>query len=119
MQTRENRFHLDDSKERLDTLQKNAHLSAHDAFRLLNDTNQPIFSDRYKSWAGTIHTSAYFPKERQAWIALGGGREPAVFDFASWLEGEDVALGRLIGEVDTDLPFLHMDEGADWYRKNQ
>ncbi|QQK74924.1 acyl-CoA--6-aminopenicillanic acid acyltransferase [Salicibibacter cibarius] len=116
IQTGENRFHLDDSKQRLDTL-NNANLNARDAFRLLNDTNQPIFSERYKSWAGTIHTSVYFPKERKIWITLGGDREPAVFDFASWLEGEDVTPDRLTGEVDTDLPFLHMDEGADWFRK--
>ncbi|QQK79037.1 acyl-CoA--6-aminopenicillanic acid acyltransferase [Salicibibacter cibi] len=117
IQTRENRFHLDDSKKRLESLQNNASLNARDAFRLLNDPKQPIFSERYKSWAGTIHTSAYFPEERNVWIALGGDREPVVFDFSSWLAGEDVTPDRLTGEVETDLPFLHMDEGADWFRK--
>ncbi|AXF57178.1 C45 family autoproteolytic acyltransferase/hydolase [Salicibibacter kimchii] len=119
IQTRENRFHLEDSKQRLETMQKNANRNAHDAFRLLNDTKQPIFSDRYKSWAGTIHTSAYFPKEKHVWMALGGDREPMAFDFSNWLEGVDVAQNRLNGEVNTDLPFLHMDEGADWFRKNK
>ncbi|USK85749.1 C45 family autoproteolytic acyltransferase/hydolase [Peribacillus asahii] len=115
----ENRNHLVDSKRRLDVMQKQyENLSeAYDAFRLLNDTNQGVFSDLYGSWAGTIHTSAYLPREMKAWIALGGNQEPTVFDFAKWLDGDDVELERITGEVDTDIPFVHMDEGANWYRK--
>ncbi|MBG9657325.1 hypothetical protein [Cytobacillus firmus] len=63
-------------------------------------------------WAGTIHTSAYLPGEVKAWFALGGDREPVVFDFRRWLEGEDIKMNRITGEVDTDIPFLHMDEHA-------
>ncbi|MFB5283267.1 C45 family autoproteolytic acyltransferase/hydolase [Peribacillus sp. Hz7] len=115
----ENRNHLIDSKRRLEVMQKQyENLSeAYDAFRLLNDTNQGVFSDLYGSWAGTIHTSAYLPREMKAWIALGGNQEPTVFDFAKWLNGEDVELERITGAVDTDIPFVHMDEGANWYRK--
>ncbi|MFJ8246410.1 C45 family autoproteolytic acyltransferase/hydolase [Peribacillus asahii] len=115
----ENRNHLVDSKRRLDVMQKQyENLSeAYDAFRLLNDTNQGVFSDLYGSWAGTIHTSAYLPREMKAWIALGGNQEPTVFDFAKWLDGDDIELERITGEVDTDIPFVHMDEGANWYRK--
>ncbi|MFJ8258773.1 C45 family autoproteolytic acyltransferase/hydrolase [Peribacillus asahii] len=115
----ENRNHLVDSKRRLDVMQKQyENLSeAYDAFRLLNDTNQGVFSDLYGSWAGTIHTSAYLPREMKVWIALGGNQEPTVFDFAKWLNGEDVELERITGKVDTDIPFVHMDEGANWYRK--
>ena len=115
----ENRNHLVDSKRRLGVMQKQyENLSeAYDAFRLLNDTNQGVFSDLYGSWAGTIHTSAYLPREMKAWIALGGNQEPTVFDFAKWLDGDDVELERITGEVDTDIPFVHMDEGANWYRK--
>jgi len=115
----ENRNHLVDSKRRLEVMQKQyENLSeAYDAFRLLNDKNQGVFSDLYGSWAGTIHTSAYLPREMKAWIALGGNQEPTVFDFAKWLDGEDVELERITGEVDTDIPFVHMDEGANWYRK--
>ncbi|SDJ06756.1 C45 family autoproteolytic acyltransferase/hydolase [Natribacillus halophilus] len=117
IQTNENRFRLDDSKRRLALMEENSTLDADDAFRLLNDTDEEIFSDRYKSWAGTIHTSAYFPKEMKAWIALGGDREPVEFDFADWLSGQDIDDKHLAGTVDTDLPFLHMDKGADWFRK--
>lgn len=41
----------------------------------------------------------------KAWFALGGDREPVVFDFRRWLEGEDINMNRITGEVDTDIPF--------------
>ncbi|WRP07749.1 C45 family peptidase [Rossellomorea aquimaris] len=115
--THENRNHLVDSKRRLSIIQSKQATDAHEAFRLMNDTDKGVFSDLYGSWAGTIHTSAYFPNEMKAWFSLGGDREPVVFDFARWLEGEDVVLEKIIGEVDTDIPFVHMDEGADWFSK--
>ncbi|TYS14455.1 linear amide C-N hydrolase [Rossellomorea vietnamensis] len=115
----ENRNHLIDSKRRLDILQKNedGNRDAAEAFRLLNDSDKGVFSDLYGSWAGTIHTSAYFPSELKAWFALGGDREPVEFDFNKWLQGEDLELDRITGEVDTDIPFVHMDEHADWSRR--
>ncbi|MGM0778500.1 MAG: C45 family autoproteolytic acyltransferase/hydrolase [Bacillota bacterium] len=115
----ENRSHLADSMRRLDVMKsrQDGRLDAHDAFRLLNDSDKGVFSDLYGSWAGTIHTSAYLPGEMKAWFALGGDREPVVFDFRGWLEGEDIKMNRITGEVDTDIPFLHMDEHANWFRK--
>ncbi|MCM3255560.1 carcinine hydrolase/isopenicillin-N N-acyltransferase family protein [Priestia aryabhattai] len=56
-----------------------------EAFKLLNDTNKGIFSDMYDALGGTIHTSAYFPKEGKAWFALGGDQDPIEFDFSKWL----------------------------------
>ncbi|KAA0561504.1 acyl-CoA--6-aminopenicillanic acid acyltransferase [Bacillus sp. CH30_1T] len=112
----ENRNHLVDSKRRLGILQENESSDAISAFRLMNDTDKGVFSDLYGSWAGTIHTSAYFPNELKAWFALGGDREPVVFDFAKWLEGEDVVHEKIKGEVDTDIPFVHLDAGADWFK---
>ncbi|MCA1055673.1 C45 family autoproteolytic acyltransferase/hydrolase [Rossellomorea aquimaris] len=119
MMVEENRNHLVDSKRRLAIMEKERenHNDVMDAFRLLNDRDRGVFSDLYGSWAGTIHTSAYLPSEMKAWFALGGDREPIVFDFAEWMKGEDVALDRITGEVDTDIPFVHMDEGADWFKR--
>ncbi|MDY0395764.1 C45 family autoproteolytic acyltransferase/hydrolase [Virgibacillus halophilus] len=110
MLTEENRNHLSDSKERLDAMETHAPQisSAHDAFRMLNDSNRGVFSNQYKNWSGTIHTSAYFPEKQKVWFALGGDREPVVFDFRKWLEGENSHLIRIFGEVDTKLPFVHM-----------
>ncbi|MFJ7746338.1 C45 family autoproteolytic acyltransferase/hydolase [Peribacillus sp. NPDC097295] len=115
----ENRHHLVDSKRRLDTIhqQQESISDAYEAFRLFNDTNQGVFSELYSSWAGTIHTSAYLPGEMKAWIALGGNQEPTILDFAKWLAGEDIEKERIMGVIDTTIPFVHMDEGANWFRE--
>ncbi|TRM10977.1 acyl-CoA--6-aminopenicillanic acid acyltransferase [Lentibacillus cibarius] len=106
----ENRHHLDDSKRRLNLIQEQeGQISAHGAFRLMNDKDRGVFADLYKSWAGTIHTTAYFPKERKAWFALGGNQEPVIFDFASWLRGEDVAIKSVHGTLDTELGLSNAD----------
>ncbi|AXI08573.1 linear amide C-N hydrolase [Oceanobacillus sp. 143] len=109
--TDENRRHLDDSHKRLNAIleQKDGATDAYTAFRMMNDTDKGVFSKEYKSWAGTIHTSVYLPKERQAWIALGGDQEPVKFDFATWIQGKDIQEKRIYGEVDTNLGFAHMD----------
>ena len=115
----ENRNHLVDSMRRLEVIKtrQEQRVSAREAFRLLNDTDKGVFSDLYGSWAGTIHTSAYLPKEKKAWFAIGGDREPVEFDFSEWLHGRQVEIDRIIGEVDTDIPFLHMDENANWFKR--
>ena len=107
----ENRHHLDDSKRRMAIIEKEAEqsINAHDAFRLLNDKDKDVFSDLYKSWAGTIHTAAYFPKELKAWFALGGNQEPVVFDFSEWLKGADIETEQIHGELDTDIRLGNMD----------
>lgn len=70
---------------------------------MMNDSDKGVFSNQYKNWSGTIHTSAYFQKELKAWFALGGDREPIIFDFGKWLNGEQINLKRILGKVDTDL----------------
>lgn len=117
--TCENRRHLEDSKRRMAIIEeRRPHLKdAKDAFRLFNDTDRGVFSKLYGSWAGTIHTSAYFPKDMKVWFALGGDREPVEFDFRKWLNGEDLQVDRIYGGVDTDIPFVHMDEDADWFQR--
>ncbi len=117
LMTEENRHVLDDSKKRMQVIEDHQGdgLSGHDAFRLLNDTDKGIFSKLYGSWAGTIHTSAYLPQELQAWIALGGDQEPTKIDFSKWLNKEDLPFKRLEGMVETDIPFVNMEQ-ADWYR---
>ncbi|WP_188208181.1 C45 family autoproteolytic acyltransferase/hydolase [Alkalibacillus aidingensis] len=109
--TDENRHHLEDSYKRMEAInnQRSQATDPYKAFRLLNDTDKGIFSKKYKSWAGTIHTSAYFPKERKAWFALGGDQEPVEFDFGAWLKGESIETEQIFGEVDTNIPFAHLD----------
>ncbi len=114
--TKENRNHLVDSMKRMDAMnsQRDHLAGAYDAFRLMNDTDRGVFSKQYRNWAGTIHTSGYLPKEMKTWFALGGDAEPMEFDFAKWLDGQDLELERIHGEVDTDIPFAHLDEEAYW-----
>lgn len=113
----ENRHHLTDSERRLEVIRNNHATDAYEAFRLFNDTDKGVFSSLYSSWAGTIHTSAYFPVEMKTWMALGGNQEPAEFDFGAWLEGNDFEATQISGEVDTDIPFVHMDDNADWFKR--
>jgi len=110
----ENRNYLKDSYKRMDAMneKKDSITEGYQAFRLLNDTDQGVFSKQYKNWSGTIHTSGYFPEEMKTWIALGGDQEPVEFDFGKWLQGGSVSQKRIEGEVDTELPFVHMDENA-------
>ncbi len=113
--TEENRRVLDDSKQRLKAIEEKNHLNGLEAFRLLNETNKGVFSKLYGSWAGTIHTSAYFPNKLEAWCALGGDQKPNIFNFAEWLNGTDFSIAKIEGEVDTDIPFVNMEK-ADWFK---
>lgn len=107
----ENRYHLDDSYRRMNTIlsQRNSIEHAYDAFQMLNNTKRGVFSDQYKNSAGTIHTSAYFPKPKEMWFALGGDRKPVVINFNKWVHGENINIKRMLGSIKTDEPFLHMD----------
>ena len=115
--TEENRHVLDDSKRRLEIIEENqtGKMDGEAAFKLLNGSDSGIFSKLYGAWAGTIHTSAYFPKTQKAWFALGGDQEPIEFDFAKWLDGEDLPIEKVEGLIDTDIPFVHMEQ-ADWFK---
>ncbi|SDJ81138.1 C45 family autoproteolytic acyltransferase/hydolase [Sediminibacillus albus] len=118
---RENRNYLVDSQRRHEVIEGRRHTfsDGYDAFRLMNDSDKGVFSDQYRNWAGTIHTSAYFPKAMKAWFALGGNQEPTKVDVAEWLAGTDYQEERIFGEVNTDIPFVHMEEGASWMNKKQ
>lgn len=117
--TDENRHYLVDSKRRLDIIQtEQSQLGgARDAFDLFNQPKHGVFSREYKNWAGTIHTAAYFPNEMTTWFALGENQVPTEFDFGKWLHGADVDCKQIIGEIDTDISFVHMDDNAVWFRK--
>ncbi|GAB2567881.1 C45 family autoproteolytic acyltransferase/hydolase [Gracilibacillus alcaliphilus] len=115
--TEENRYYLEDSKRRLESIAERqvSPLSGEEAFQLLNGTEHGVFSKLYGQWAGTIHTSAYFPTKLETWFALGGDRTPVSFDFSAWLKGSDFSVTKVLGEVDTDIPFVHMEK-VDWYK---
>lgn len=108
--TEENRYHMKNSiRRQLIISNEQDHITdPYDAFRLFNDTDQEVFSHKYKIYSGTIHTSMYHPQKREVWFALGGNQEPFIIDFPQWLQGENIGESRFYGALDTDAAFLHM-----------
>ena len=112
IQAHENRNYLKDSYGRLEAIQGKPHETAHvdNAFRLFNGTGNGVFSELYKSWAGTIHTSAYLPQKMEAWFSLGGDQQPTVFDFGQWLKGTPLEVEKIHGTIDTKIGFAHLEK---------
>ncbi|MHA6251573.1 C45 family autoproteolytic acyltransferase/hydolase [Oceanobacillus sp. CAU 1775] len=107
--TKENRYRVDESLERYDNIasQQDTIETPYDAYQLMNNEEQGVFSHKYGAWAGTIHTAAYLPHEMQAWISFGNNRLPIIFDFNSWLQGTDVIIKQLKGELSSTNGFIN------------
>jgi predicted choloylglycine hydrolase len=110
--TEENRYQLDDSKRREQTMMDRQHAitDAYSAFRLLNDSHQGVFSKKYTTASGTLHTASYLAQTLKVGFAIGPDRLPFMFDFDGWLQGERLYAKRINGRIDTHLPFVHMAE---------
>ncbi|MBS4197928.1 C45 family autoproteolytic acyltransferase/hydolase [Lederbergia citri] len=108
--TEENRYRMNDSLRRQNELEKQQSndLNLYGAYRILNEEDKEIFSGNYGASAGTIHTSAYVPRERKTLFAIGGDRMPVIFDFNRFLEGEDINIKRIKGILKYDTPFINM-----------
>ncbi|MBS4220948.1 acyl-CoA--6-aminopenicillanic acid acyltransferase [Bacillus sp. FJAT-49711] len=108
--TEENRYRMNDSLRRQKELKKNQSddLNVFEAYRILNEDEKEIFSSNYGASAGTIHTSAYVPKDKKALFAIGGNRMPVIFDFSRFLEGENINIKRIKGILNYDTPFINM-----------
>lgn len=113
--TDENRRYLVDSKERLDILETLDGPSKSELLELFTDRRHGLFVDNYKSWAGTIHTSAYDRQNLTAMIKLGENGPLHEFDFSRWIHGESMDQDVIHGYLDTDLKFT----SADWQRKTK
>ncbi|GIO21547.1 C45 family peptidase [Oceanobacillus sp. J11TS1] len=105
----ENRYRFDESLERLERIHEKQQLvqTPYEAFRMLNDTEQGIFSEKYGSWAGTLHTALYLPRELSAWIALGGNRQPFIFSFKKWLQGNKLRATKIKGSLNATDTFIN------------
>jgi predicted choloylglycine hydrolase len=113
--TDHNRYRMDDSLRRTKKLesQQNNDLSAFEAYQLLNDQEKEIFSSKYDASAGTIHTTAYLPKEMKALFAIGGNRMPVIFDFQRHLAGETTNIKQIKGKLNYHKPFVNMERSVD------
>lgn len=108
----ENRYRQEETRQREQTIQEQQKHSTNpmEAFRVMNDPQYDVFSKKYDASAGTIHTSAYFPKEMKAWLVIGANRMPVIFDFNKWLQGNQVLVKRMKGELDYSRPFVNMEK---------
>ncbi|WP_077704719.1 C45 family autoproteolytic acyltransferase/hydolase [Virgibacillus dokdonensis] len=108
--SKENRFRMDDSLRRYDAIEsQSTHIhTPYQGFQMFNQSNNGIFSTKYGSWAGTLHTALYLPKSKLAWFALGGNREPLLFDFNRWLQGKDTNMKQVKGELHSLEVFANM-----------
>lgn len=102
---------MDDSIRRKNILERQQayELDFNHAYRLLNDKEKDIFSNKYDASSGTIHTSAYLPKDRKALFAIGGNQMPVIFDFNRYLSGERILIKKIKGLLEYDKPFVTMD----------
>lgn len=107
--TEENRYRTDESTERLERIsaQQQTVQTPYEAFRMFNDLEQGIFSEKYGASAGTLHTAAYLPKDLSAWIALGSDRQPFIFSFKKWLLGEKLHATKIKGILNTTDSFIN------------
>lgn len=110
--TEENRYQSDDSKRREQILlnEREKVTDSYEAFRLLNDTEKEVFSKKYATASGTLHTASYFPDTLKVGFALGGDRLPLMLDFQQWLEGTPLNVKRINGSLDIKHPFVNMAE---------
>ncbi|MFU0791800.1 MAG: hypothetical protein ACFWT6_17970 [Virgibacillus proomii] len=108
--TKENRYRMDDSIHRYTLMeQQSRHVSdSYQAFRMLNDTDKGVFSEKYGAWAGTLHTALYLPKIQSTWLALGGNRKPFIFNFSQWLKGTNTRVKQIKGELNANQGFVNM-----------
>lgn len=108
--TEENRYRTEDSLRRQKKLENEQtdQLNIYSAYQLLNDADKEIFAKKYDASAGTIHTSAYIPKEKKALFAIGSNQMPVIFDFNRYLAGERINVTRMKGMLDYHMPFVNM-----------
>lgn len=108
--TDENRYRMDDSLRRKQEIEKQQQniTDPYQAYQMMSNQENGVFSNKYGAWAGTLHTSVYFPKEKKVWFAHGSNRLPLILDFGKWLEGEKLHLVRIKGELDSTRPFMNV-----------
>lgn len=107
----ENRYRQEESLQREQNIMNKQQNTSkpYEAFKIMNSLNEGIASTKYDASAGTIHTSVYLPKELKALFVIGLDRKPVIFDFNKWLQGEDIKITKIKGELDFDKPFVNME----------
>lgn len=109
---KDNRHYLKDSLKRLNIIRSQTAdtLTMRGALNLFNHGDSPIFKKAYDSWAGTIHTSVFECETLRCMIGFGESAKGVEIDFQDWILGEDIPNREIIGEFDTNEPFLFMED---------
>ncbi|WP_308807829.1 C45 family peptidase [Jeotgalicoccus aerolatus] len=107
----ENRYRQEETRQREENIiNKQQHTtSSYEAFKIMNSLDEDIASTKYDASAGTIHTSVYIPKTLKTLFVIGLDRKPVIFDFKKWLQGENINITKIKGELDFDKPFVNME----------
>ncbi|MFC3418733.1 C45 family autoproteolytic acyltransferase/hydrolase [Salinicoccus hispanicus] len=107
----ENQHRQTETRQREKTIQEQQQhaTNPYEAFKVMNNPDHGIFSDKYDAAAGTIHTSVYFPKDLKAWFVIGPDKKPVIFDFKKWLDGDKVNVKQIRGTLEYDVPFVNME----------
>lgn len=107
----ENRYRQEETRQREENIMnKQQHTtSSYEAFKIMNSLDEGIASTKYDASAGTIHTSVYIPKTLKTLFVIGLDRKPVIFDFKKWLQGENINITKIKGELDFDKPFVNME----------
>lgn len=105
--THENRNYIKESVERYNRIENitNENLPLETAFEYFNNPDYEIYSKLFRSWSGTIHTSAYIPEQLEVKFALGENGYIHTFKFNEWLQGKPLESLYVTGEIDSDIIF--------------
>lgn len=105
----ENRYRMEDSlaREHVISSAQQHTLPYIEAFKLMNGTEQGVFAKKYSAWDGTIHTAGYLPQELKVHFAIGGDKLPVVLDFYAWLQGTNLPLTKMKGQLDAKVGFVN------------
>ncbi|TDL34862.1 acyl-CoA--6-aminopenicillanic acid acyl-transferase [Jeotgalibacillus sp. S-D1] len=111
-QLAENRYHLVESKERLQKLEQrqNTKMTPLEAYYYFNDPSHGIFKKNYGSWAGTIHTAVYVPKNLTMIFGAGENAQPVSIDFKEWLNSGNFPITKIFGKIDSHERFHHTNQ---------
>lgn len=99
--TRENRYKIEESQERLLNLQRFQQQSptAKETFRFLNDRQYGIAKVDYGNWSGTIHTAVYDTKKLAVLVGIGINAPSVRFSFEDWLKGKKTVIKKVRGHL--------------------
>lgn len=107
--TDENRYRMDDSKAREQIINSKSAESQQmlDAFHLLNNDKNGVYSHNYGAFNGTLHTAVYSPQSMKIGIALGMQKYPLMFDFQQLFDQENIRVKRIRGAIKYKHPFIN------------